>query len=614
VPAADIRWPQDWSQPWTEDLDEPSIAEFAGAKVFARGVDIFRSGAVDVIDASEALPEPFIRAQVQGTSMYITELVLRDQGLHSDCTCPHGEDGNFCKHQVALALTWLARLAGLEVDADPVAQKKAQTVAKRSATMAAKAQSLRDFVHAQSTQALAERLLHWADHSPELRRDLRAWQAMTEAGGNLADTKKAFTALLAYRGFLDWRACAAYARQAAQVLPLLHETLRSHPEAALSLAEHAYERLHSVMHHADDSGGHIGALASEVLAQWLAALKAAGPRPAAFADRYLKLHDMDLFGGIDHAAVIHAMGPASTKRYGEVVRTRWEQAAEAEEHQRARSRERPRGRERYVSSRSDSGLFSARWRYLEHLRALRDTEEILHVLRATLYEPADHVLLVNELEAQQRQREALEAAQAAYRDFPDIPQVVEQLLRCYDRDGWDAEALAVRRAWFNRFPSAQGFLDLLRCARAAKVDVDALRAELWGGLETLEQAELARCEKMPGPRPDGPNVSLRLEILLLEKRVDDALVLAQRPHRANHRLLERLALALPARQNGAAVELLQRVFDWRMARAQSPYSDVLDVVAKTLARMPRERGRAWVAQLRGQFKAKRNFIKGLPDA
>ena len=43
--------------------------------------------------------------KVEGTQTYSTELYFEDVGLHVDCTCPHAQDGHFCKHMVAAALT-----------------------------------------------------------------------------------------------------------------------------------------------------------------------------------------------------------------------------------------------------------------------------------------------------------------------------------------------------------------------------------------------------------------------------------------------------------------------------------------------------------------------------
>ena len=105
---------------------------------------------------------------------------------------------------------------------------------------------------------------------------------------------------------------------------------------------------------------------------------------------------------------------------------------------------------------------------------------------------------------------------------------------------------------------------------------------------------------------------MRVGWLLAEGDADTALALAQTPHRCSRDLLLALARNLPKDRDTQAVPLLQRVFDAEMARAGSPYEKPLALVRETLTRMPSEQGRAWLAYLRAQYKAKRNFIKELP--
>jgi hypothetical protein len=51
-----------------------------------------------------------------------------------------------------------------------------------------------------------------------------------------------------------------------------------------------------------------------------------------------------------------------------------------------------------------------------------------------------------------------------------------------------------------------------------------------------------------------------------------------------------------------------------MRTAQTLYRDELALVAEIAARLDAARRSAWLASLRGQFKAKRNFIRDLPKS
>ena len=52
-------------------------------------------------------------AKVLGTEEYRVRLQARDDGLDYSCDCPLGTDGEFCKHCVAVGLTWLEEGRGV---------------------------------------------------------------------------------------------------------------------------------------------------------------------------------------------------------------------------------------------------------------------------------------------------------------------------------------------------------------------------------------------------------------------------------------------------------------------------------------------------------------------
>jgi uncharacterized Zn finger protein len=598
-------------QAWLANLAETRIAELTYPAVMERGRQILASGAIQKPQLQfPAANEAALLATVVGTEPYQVGVMLSGSGrvaLQSSCTCPHAEDGHFCKHQVALALRLRAELSGEVVDVDPEAAKKHAATLKRAATAAARTAALRDFLAAQPSDALAERLMQFAGRQPDLRRELLAWQATAEATGDAKSMAKLVTELLPLRDFLDWRESNAYARAAGQVLPVLQGALQAQPPGeALKLVERAYLRLQKQLHQADDSDGQIGDLCESVGALWLQALRQAGPQPAAFGDRYAALRDDTVFDPIPHADALAAMGEAAARRYGERLRSDFEAA-------RAAAQGRPR--EGFRAS-GPGNLWSARHRYLDHLRASGDAEERLRVLRSSLETELDHVDLILELNDRGRAREALDSAERAHRLFPDAPRIEALLLDIYTRDGWDAEALAVRQARFARAPGAATAVAVLQAADRAKVAVEPLRASMWQALVDEENAAFARRRPRssfaPECKPSGPDVSQRLVWLMHEGRLDEALALAQPPHVAATDLLRQLAHALPRSQDEAAVALLRRCFDAQMPTAASPYAGVLELVRRIAERMLPAARDAWLAGLRQTYRAKRNFIKGLP--
>ena len=77
----------------------------AGERSYARGEEYFEAGRVDSLAENVGV----VSAQVEGNEAYEVRLWAEDGELASSCTCPWAEEGNFCKHCVAVGLAWLAR-------------------------------------------------------------------------------------------------------------------------------------------------------------------------------------------------------------------------------------------------------------------------------------------------------------------------------------------------------------------------------------------------------------------------------------------------------------------------------------------------------------------------
>ena len=168
-------------------------------------------------------------------------------------------------------------------------------------------------------------------------------------------------------------------------------------------------------------------------------------------------------------------------------------------------------------------------------------------------------------------------AQSAAR-LPRDARCEDALLRCYERDGWDEEALAIRRQRLEHHPgpihgAASG-------RKNAKRDPALYRAELFAWAEQREQAKhkhaleqhrhLKFSDPLATPLLD---VSVRVQWLLAEKKRDDAWLLARMPDtQCDVAVLEQLADAMP-KQRADAARLLQRIFEHEMKMASSPMTD-----------------------------------------
>lgn len=152
----------------------------------------------------------------------------------------------------------------------------------------------------------------------------------------------------------------------------------------------------------------------------------------------------------------------------------------------------------------------------------------------------------------------------------------------------------------------------------AKKDATALREEL---LREVAEREL---RGMRQNRPSLPSehhgigqtpvrdVSLRAQILCSEQAWDEAYALVQPPAVCNPSVLRFIALKLDAARREESVALLLRVFAHAMRTASTPYRAELELVGEIAERLDSARRSTWLAELRTQFKAKRNFVRDLP--
>jgi uncharacterized Zn finger protein len=86
------------------NLNRRMLLELAGERSFERGEDYFDEERVRSLVEFEGM----LAATVEGTEDYRVKLMVGSSGLSFSCECPYADEGNFCKHCVAVGLAWLA--------------------------------------------------------------------------------------------------------------------------------------------------------------------------------------------------------------------------------------------------------------------------------------------------------------------------------------------------------------------------------------------------------------------------------------------------------------------------------------------------------------------------
>jgi uncharacterized Zn finger protein len=97
----------DMSYTFADLITHQALQEYAGSSIYQRGVAYWEDNLVQAFKSSTHL----ISAQVRGTVSYDVELWIEPEGdeLESFCDCLSFDEGDFCKHCVAVGLAWLAQ-------------------------------------------------------------------------------------------------------------------------------------------------------------------------------------------------------------------------------------------------------------------------------------------------------------------------------------------------------------------------------------------------------------------------------------------------------------------------------------------------------------------------
>ncbi|MES0836645.1 SWIM zinc finger family protein [Nocardiopsis tropica] len=245
------------------------LLELAGRKSYDRGASYVP--AVQGLSTDRAT----VRGTVTGTHAYRVELTPGRSRMSWECDCPWAEEGNFCKHCVALGLVYLSAVErGTPVPA------------------AAAPPDIRAYLESLAHGDLVDLLVSAAgtDEALERRLEVRAASAaVTGSGGGGDMTMAALRAFvdraLRIDDFVDYREAPAYAETVSDVAEQLQRLLEDDlHEAAEELSRYAVERLGEYLPLTDDSDGEVGEAALRVVEAHVEACANADPDPVELAE------------------------------------------------------------------------------------------------------------------------------------------------------------------------------------------------------------------------------------------------------------------------------------------------------------------------------------------
>jgi uncharacterized Zn finger protein len=282
----------------------------AGTGSFERGEDYFINRQVEAMAETKGA----ITAKVQGTRPYRVKLWIEKGELEFLCTCPVGSDGAFCKHCVAVGLTWLEG-------------RQLKLSGKGQAPPAVTMDDVRAYLLGQDKNALADMLVDHAMEDDRLRQRLFMKTAKKGSKGlDLVTYRRAIDEAVESVGFVDYRSAYHYARGIEEAIDSVEELLNEgYAAEVIQLMEHALEAVEDAMGSVDDSDGYVGGILERLQDLHHKASKKAKPDPEALARRLFGWElrtDYDTFYG---AAETYAniLGEKGLAVYQKLAEAEW---------------------------------------------------------------------------------------------------------------------------------------------------------------------------------------------------------------------------------------------------------------------------------------------------
>lgn len=575
-----------------------SLASLAGGKSFQRGEAYFVAGAVKRLRVADDR----VSATVEGSESYRVELWDEDGELAADCTCPHAGDGFFCKHCVAVGLAWLGEHAASALPGNSAGKSDGKKPAK--APRRDPWQDIRNYLGRQSAETLVDWLLEVAQRDDGLYQSFLLKAERASGGGNTEKVfRRAIDDAVRIHGFIDWREVRTYAANIERVVDELADLLQPDSAALLvGLAEHAIEKIEQAMEQVDDSSGEIGGIVHRLGDLHLKACTIAKPDPADLAERLFRLETTLPFGlcSLDPVTYRVPLGKNGLRRYRELAQAEWQK----------------------IKPRSDDRGFDAHrstiTRIMERLaEADGNVDELVAIKSKDLSASYRYLAIAEILAAAKRHDEALAWAERGLEAFAEHPHsdLRDFLVAAYLKRQRNDEALQLTWIQFEERPGLEAYKKLHGVA--GKLGVWPAQRER--ALVCLDQAiaqEAASTSRWK-PKPSTPNYSLRVSIALWEKDLDAAWT-AVHLGVCDRGLLIELAGKLEQNRAVDAISLYRRVIPVIVNETKnSAYDEAARLVGR-IGRLLKDMCRSsefgdYLAELRVQFKPKRNFMKLLDD-
>jgi uncharacterized Zn finger protein len=570
----------------SELISRATLQDLAGTTAFLRGEEYFSVGAVGQLRAAEDK----ISARVEGSETYQVELRDDDGDVAYDCTCRRAADGYFCKHCGAVGLAWLAENSAVPESGAPSGKKQRRDPWR----------DIKEYLTTQPPAALIDLVLDAAQRDDRLYQSLLLKAVRTGGGGNVTKAfRRAIGDATRIHGYVDWRDVGAFAGNIDQVADSLAELLKPDTAAMLvELAEYAIEQVENSLEQVDDSNGEIGGIVYRLGELHLKACTMARPDAAGLAERLFRFETTLPFSlcSFDATTYRDALGKNGLRRYRELAEAEWRKL-------------KPRdANDSYDAHRASIT------RIMEHLaEASGAVEELVAIKSQDLSSSYDYLNIAEVWAKAKQWDKALEWAERGLKAFPDRPdnRLRDFLVAAYLKRKRNDEALQLTWVQFEERPILEHYKKLHDVAGKLGLWPQQRERALASVAEVI--AREASTTSRWKPKASTTNYSPRVEIALWEKDLDAAWESAHEGI-CDRNLLIALAGKLEASRPDDAVSLYRRVVPAIVEQtSNAAYDEAIKLIRKAGGLMNAQNQSRqfgdYLAELRVQFKPKRNFIK-----
>lgn len=260
-------------------ISKAEIRKITDSRSWQRGVNYYEQG--NVLSLFE--DEGTIIAKVSGTRDYKVKLWTENGDLDGSCTCPMGDTGVFCKHCVAVGLTYLEGGAGCA----PKDLKKQKTKGLEAAITLA---DIRQYLSQQKTDTLIEMIMDCLTEDDSLRERLVMKAArFGQKELNVDAFRTAITQATQTHGFVDYDRAYDFYRRIENVVDSVEDLLEDgFDKEVIELSEHSLKRVGKALGEMDDSDGYMGDVLERLQMLHHKACLRAKPNPKELAKRLFK--------------------------------------------------------------------------------------------------------------------------------------------------------------------------------------------------------------------------------------------------------------------------------------------------------------------------------------